>query len=142
MEITLRYHASDGFKQSRKFKSLAGARKYSQKMVGKFPEMGFAYAISQDGIGTLHAEGCRLEDLFGDPKPKVCPEVCPACKGTGWCEKQIPLYGRGELIDVESVETFCDCVAGQAVKEERDSKLQEAHEEAMKFDPNDPEIPF
>lgn len=71
MEITLRYHSSDGFSQSRKFKTMAGARRYAQKMVGKLPEMGFAYAISQDGIGTIHAEGCSLELLFGNPKPNL-----------------------------------------------------------------------
>jgi|GEM_PF-6925645 len=138
MEIKIRYQSVDRFRESRKFKSLAGARRYAQKMVGKFPEMGFAYAVSQDGIGTLHAEGCRLEDLFGNDKPKTCQ----VCKGSGIFEKLVAIECQGELLDYEPVSAFCDCAAGQAAKEKHEREFQEAEAARMKFNPNDPNIPF
>ena len=48
--ITLRYIAIDGYRQTRRFKTLAGACKW--------------YAVTDDGVGTLYADGVTLEALF------------------------------------------------------------------------------
>jgi hypothetical protein len=65
MFIRLRYEASDGFKKSLVYTSLAGARKGAADRVGRFPEIGSDYAASGDGVGTIRVvEGCTLKDLF------------------------------------------------------------------------------
>lgn len=65
--IKLRYEAVDGFRQTKQFKLLRGARKYAQTMLGKFPEMGGGYAVSGDGVGKIVVvQGCQLSELFGD----------------------------------------------------------------------------
>lgn len=69
--IRLTYEAVDGFRKSKKFQLLRGARKYAQEMVGRNPSIsGASYAVSDDGVGKIHlVEGCRLKELFGD-EPK------------------------------------------------------------------------
>ena len=62
--ITIYYTASDGFKDKRRFRTLAGARRYAQRMLGTHPEFGFGYAVSEDGTGTLRVVGCDVHDLF------------------------------------------------------------------------------
>ena len=70
--IKLVYLSVDGFRKSKQFKRLAGARKYAQEMVGKHPEIGSFYAVSSDGVGTIrNVSGCRLADLFGDVNNQV-----------------------------------------------------------------------
>ena len=65
--IKLTYLACDGFRKTKQFKLLKGARKYAQEMLGKCPSFGGGYAVSDDGIGTIrNVSGCRLQDLFGD----------------------------------------------------------------------------
>jgi hypothetical protein len=67
--IKVKYSSVDGGRSSRPFKSLKGARKFAQRMIGKNPEMGSTYAVSGDGIGKIQVEGCALAELFGDEKP-------------------------------------------------------------------------
>lgn len=62
--ITIRYRAVDGFRETRKFKTTAGARAYAVKMIGPTPEFGISYAVSPDGIGTIRVEGIGLRELF------------------------------------------------------------------------------
>lgn len=62
--IKVRYQACDGFKQTRKYKTLKGAQRYAQERIGEFPEMGSDYAVSGDGIGTIRVEGACLYELF------------------------------------------------------------------------------
>jgi hypothetical protein len=71
MTITVRYATLDGFHQSRKFKTLAGAQRFAQKWVGETPEIGWNYAVSGDGVGKVTAEGCLVDQLFpkGQPGP-------------------------------------------------------------------------
>ena len=66
--IKIQYSAIDGFSKRKSFKTLAGARKYAQKMVGKNPSFGSYYAVSDDGIGKIVVLGVsvKLRDLFGD----------------------------------------------------------------------------
>ena len=62
--ITVRYRSLDGYSQTRRFKTLAGARKFATKWVGAHPEIGSSYAICGDGIGRITVEGALLSDLF------------------------------------------------------------------------------
>lgn len=62
--IKVRYSSVDGFSRSKTFKTLNGARKYAQEMVGEHPDMGFYYAVSFDGIGKVTVSGCSLAELF------------------------------------------------------------------------------
>lgn len=66
MDITVRYSSIDRFRKSRKFKTLAGAQKFAQKMVGETPEIStnFDYAVSGDGVGKVTCDGCKLSELF------------------------------------------------------------------------------
>ena len=64
MQITVRYSAIDGAKQTKKFSDLEAARAFAVEMVGENPEMGSMYAISGDGIGKVVVEGISLADLF------------------------------------------------------------------------------
>jgi hypothetical protein len=75
--IKLRYSSVDGCGKQKSFKSLKGARKYAQEMVGKNPEMGSRYAVSGDGIGKIVViEGAALAELFGDlPVKQAEPDV-------------------------------------------------------------------
>jgi hypothetical protein len=66
-EITIRFSSLDGWRQTRKFKTLRGARAYAQKWVGEHPEIGSSYAVSGDGIGKVTVVGCTLAQLFPEP---------------------------------------------------------------------------
>lgn len=68
MIIKVKYSSVDGYRSTRPFKTLKGARKFAQDRVGKNPEMGSTYAVSGDGIGKIQVEGCALAELFGDEK--------------------------------------------------------------------------
>jgi hypothetical protein len=64
MEIKIGYRACDGFGKSKTFKTLAGAQRYAQRMIGRHPEIGCGYAVSGDGIGTIRVQGATLADIF------------------------------------------------------------------------------
>jgi len=72
--ITVRYSSIDGYSEKRKFKTLAGARAYAQKWVGKNPEMGSTYAVSSDGIGKITATVALWSLFEDDEKPGGPPE--------------------------------------------------------------------
>ncbi len=63
-KIEVFYQAIDGCHQTRFYRTLKGAQKYAQLMIGTHPEIGRLYAISHDGIGKIMATGCKLADLF------------------------------------------------------------------------------
>ena len=72
MTIIVRYAAVDGYRVSRKFASIAGARKFAARYVGKNPDtFGGSYAVSDDGVGTVRVEGCTLAELFGHAEPRT-----------------------------------------------------------------------
>ena len=54
----------DGGGRNRRFKSLAGARRFAQRAVGTHPELGATYAVAGDGCATVRVDGVRLSDLF------------------------------------------------------------------------------
>jgi hypothetical protein len=65
MQIVVSYRAVDGYRAKRKYKSLAGARKYAVERVGPNPDFGSHYAVSDDGVGVIEVDGCSLKELFG-----------------------------------------------------------------------------
>mgnify|MGYP005830341315 FL=1 len=65
--ITIRYSAVDGYRETRRFKTLQGAQRYADKMLG-IPEFGSYYAVSQDGIGKITAT-ISLRALFPNVQP-------------------------------------------------------------------------
>ena len=69
--IKVLYRACDGARIMRSFKTLAGAQKFAQNYVGRFPDMGGGYAVSSDGIGTVRvvAGSHTLADLFPSQTP-------------------------------------------------------------------------
>lgn len=77
MIIKVRYASIDGYKQTKSYSTLAGARAFAQHWVGQNPEMGSSYAVSGDGVGKITLEfvsfwpagsekPVKLADLFGD----------------------------------------------------------------------------
>jgi hypothetical protein len=73
--IKVRYSSVDGYRSTRPFKTLKGARKFAQARVGKNPEMGSTYAVSGDGIGKIQVEGAKLSELFGDETPAATGKI-------------------------------------------------------------------
>lgn len=66
MSIWVRYTSIDGYRDTRKFKTLKNAQAFAHERVGPHPELGWTYAISGDGIGKVQVTGCTLRDLFPD----------------------------------------------------------------------------
>ena len=65
MLITIRYNSIDGYSQTRRYATLAAARRFAWKWVGETPEIGWPeYAVSPDGVGRVTWAGCAAEDLF------------------------------------------------------------------------------
>jgi hypothetical protein len=64
--ITINYRSVDGYRLTRRYKTVKGARAFAVKWVGKHPDIGSSYAVSFDGIGIIRAEGISLEALFED----------------------------------------------------------------------------
>lgn len=56
---------------SRNFKTLDGARRFAHRYVGPYPEIGFGYAVSGDGIGKVAVEGCTLSELFPEAEARA-----------------------------------------------------------------------
>lgn len=67
--ITVRYSSIDGYSQTRKFKTLSGARRYANKWVGPQDVEGGSYAVSDDGVGKVTWQGTTRRKLFGDGTP-------------------------------------------------------------------------
>jgi len=63
-QITVLYTSIDNCRSRRKFKTLAGARKFAQTCIGENPEIGRGYAVSGDGIGKIQVAGVTLDALF------------------------------------------------------------------------------
>jgi hypothetical protein len=67
--IKVRYITLDGVNKLRKFKTLAGARKFALEWVGPQDVEGGYYAVSDDGVGKVTWQGCTRRELFGDNEP-------------------------------------------------------------------------
>jgi hypothetical protein len=66
MKIRVQYSSIDGYRETKVFKTLAGAQRYAHKYVGAHPEIGSSYAISGDGVGKIMVEGVTEAELFPD----------------------------------------------------------------------------
>lgn len=81
--IRVRYTSVDGFRKSRTFKTIEGARAFARRYVGPTPEIGGWYAVSGDGIGKIDAN-VPMSALFPDTV-----ERCDFCRSTrcspGFC---------------------------------------------------------
>lgn len=124
-KITLTRHAADGYRQTRSFRTIEGARRFAHGWIGMRVELGSSYAVSYDGMCTLSVAGARLRDVFpAHCDCKVCrderaerglPELvsrggsrCLLCEETsGLVIQTRPVIVRGELIDV--VEDYVPC---------------------------------
>lgn len=62
--IKVRFETLDGIRKTKRFKTLAGARKAAQDWAGKDAEVGRWYAISTDGVVKVTVDGCTLVELF------------------------------------------------------------------------------
>jgi hypothetical protein len=62
--IAVRYSTVDRFSEIKRFTTIEAARKFAQRWIGATPEIGWGYAISDDGIGKIEVRGARLADLF------------------------------------------------------------------------------
>lgn len=65
-EVTVYFTTSDRYSQTRKFKTLNGARAYAQSKIGKTPEVGGHYAVSSYGDAKIEAHGATMMELFPD----------------------------------------------------------------------------
>jgi len=64
--ITVYYHSIDNHQDHRRFKTLVEAQEWAQHWVGRWPTIGHfcGYAISDDGIGKITVDGCKITELF------------------------------------------------------------------------------
>ena len=62
--ITVYFSTSDGYRETRKFKTLFGARRYAQSKIGETPEVGSYYAVSGYGDAKIEASGATMKELF------------------------------------------------------------------------------
>lgn len=127
-ELKVRYQSCDGYRVTKKFKTHAGAKAFAVKMIGRTPEMGRAYAVSDDGIGKIMVEGCTVAELFGDgpaaPTP-VAPVALVEAKpagpvegSTGWRNMKIlrnwntdAVVGYEQIGEVHLTETIGEASA-------------------------------
>lgn len=76
MDITIRYSTIDHFSETRRFKTLEGARKYAKMRMGDTFDIGSSYAVDMFGTGKLEVRGVSLETLLDvtpmapEPKPE------------------------------------------------------------------------
>jgi hypothetical protein len=67
--ITIVYTSIDRVRKVRKFKTLAGARKFALDWVGPQDVVGGGYAVSDDGVGKVTWDGVTRRELFGGDTP-------------------------------------------------------------------------
>ena len=68
--IVLHFRGCDGWRETKRYKTLDTASKKAQHHLGVTPEIGGGYAVSFDGIVTLHIEGTTFAELFPATQPK------------------------------------------------------------------------
>jgi len=66
MDIRVSVRTVDHHHESRRFKTVDGARRYAQRWVGEHPDVAevSAYAVSQDGVVVVRVRGLTLGELF------------------------------------------------------------------------------
>jgi len=64
-KIHLIFSTYDGIRAHHRFDALAEARAFSHNWIGRHPEIGSTYAISEDGVAKVEVVfGTTLEELF------------------------------------------------------------------------------
>lgn len=63
-DITVYFVTSDGYRETRKFKSLFAARKYAQSKIGEAPDNAGHYAVSEYGDAKILAHNASMNELF------------------------------------------------------------------------------
>ena len=69
-DLSVQFKTTDRYSESRRFKTLEGARAYAQKKIGETPEIGSFYAVGAYGdaritVGwTVGGRSARVLDLF------------------------------------------------------------------------------
>jgi hypothetical protein len=116
MQIVVSYRAVDGYRAKRKYKSLAGARKYAVERVGPNPDFGSHYAVSDDGVGVIEVDGCSLKELFGiEPEIDWQAEANRAyyeAEDARWAKAYLALRPAGCVCSEQQLNLVgCDCDA-------------------------------
>lgn len=62
--IKIKYRTIDGCRKYRTFKTIHSAQKFAHTWVGKHPDFGSWYAVSNDGVGTIEISGATMEEIF------------------------------------------------------------------------------
>lgn len=83
MNIRIRVSTLDGLNETKRFKSLADARKFAKRYVGKSPELGANYAVSQHGDAKVEVQGIALEKLFAESGKTPTECMCSYNEDTG-----------------------------------------------------------
>lgn len=73
-DYTIHVTTVDGVSKSRSFKRLKAARKFAERWVGKHPDIGSYYAVSQHGDAKVEVSGISVEALFAEEV--VVPKEC------------------------------------------------------------------
>jgi hypothetical protein len=73
-DIRVTYSTFDRYRESRRFKTLKGARAYAQRKIGVHPEISvtFHYAVSAYGDAKIEVRGATLAELF---PPRVAKQT-------------------------------------------------------------------
>lgn len=104
-KIMVRYSSIDGCRMVRRFKTLAGARRFAHEYVGKGADVGRSYAISSDGVGKVTVEGITLNELFSD-KSRTFDDLSDAEQDDeiAYAEKQERIADQGQIVDAIEIE--------------------------------------
>ncbi len=62
-DITVRYRTIDGYGKTKRFKTLKGAQRWANELMGENFEVGTGYAIDMYGVGRVQAN-ISLYELF------------------------------------------------------------------------------
>ena len=103
MTIRVTLRSVDGFRKSRSFKSIKGARAFAQSYVGKHPTIGSGYAVSDDGVATIYVSGCTLAALFSDQAQAPTEDYSIEATWDGYEDYYRVLYGKRVLAVYDTI---------------------------------------
>lgn len=143
--IYVTYTAVDGYRAKRKFNTLKYARSFAHDRVGAHPDMGRAYAVSNDGIGKVEVTGCTLGDLFpveGQPEARPNEKFIEFNdSGAGqWVPNDWARWDDNEMVwTIRHEKAVLICDSGHPdggyfiSREEADAEAKKAQDEARAF---------
>ena len=147
MQITVRYQSIDGVNTRKSFGTLAGVRRYVDKMVGKgeFSSSGM-YAVSNDGVGKVtlvevmnNTTGRKLNSLAAvmqEPAKagpfEVWVDIVNEDRGTSSPSKDGTFATLAEAVaQVAAIEAYADGARIVATTDEAQAEL-----DVLRFDAN------